>query len=178
MVNWLYKVDWLSYSEWLLQWFEVVLFCLWRLFFLLGGGVGIFIISFFPPRISDSISIRRAGWCGRIRQRVLCFFDQLKGTCKVLRDLPTSHVGIFHPPPFESLDSTIFFVDEMRCYQHSVLNLRGIFLPQKYTFTRWFNVTFWSSSWRSLNNLKGHLTGDLYRGWNTTQLYRDYDKPL
>ena len=217
-VSELVRVDWLSYSEW----FAMVWSCSFLScgdFFLLLGGVGIFIKFFFPLQNQwfNLNSEGRLMWQDSAKGH---FFDQLKGTCKVLRDLPTFHswrfkvtfLGWWKRDPFKGLSDLqlgdgkgtlnhlvgiIFPLWELGfpqffCGWNEMLStycpkfVRNFSTPKK-TFTRWFNVTFWSSSWRSRNNLKGSLIltkkvtfespgGYLVYigGWNTTQLYRDY----
>ena len=105
-----------------MQWFEVVVFCLWRLFFVVGW-FGIFITVIFFSRISDSISMGHP-------VDVAIFFDQLKGTCKVFQGFTNVTWGDFSSPSLRACIPPHFFVDEMRCYQHSVLIYEEFFYPK------------------------------------------------
>ena len=99
MVTWL---GWIGYSEWLLQWFEVVVFCLWRFFLLLGGGLGFSLSFLFPPRISD----KKSQFGGPVD--VAIFFWSTQMHLQNPQGFTDVTWGIFHPP-FESLDSPHFF---------------------------------------------------------------------
>ena len=115
MVNWL---GWIGYSGWLVAMVWSCCFLFVAIFVVVvvvvvGGGVVWDFHSFFFPRES------------------VFFLINSKAPAK-FAGIYRRHIWDFSPPPFESLEISPFFCGwSWDGYQHSVLNLWGIFLPPK-----------------------------------------------